>query len=188
MLAARLWRDAKWSNPYDGLMGYSGKPRTQQYHAPRSRPHRVVAGAPRASGVARGVTLLELLMVLTLIGILGAVALAGWHRLADRRAVRGGRAGLIAAFTTARRAAISRTEPVAVRLDPVRGRAVVHAAANTLAVHPLGATFYLRLASTRDSMAYDATGLGVGAANLTAILSRGAAAETVVVARLGRVR
>lgn len=168
-------------------MSHLGKARSSYRPAP-SRPSHGTETISVALGVPRGVTLLELLMVLTLIGILGAVALAGWHRIADRRAVRGGRAGLIAAFATARRAAISRTEPVAVRLDPARGRAVVHAAADTLAIHPLGAAFHLRLVSTRDSMAYDATGLGVGAANLTAILSRGAAAETVVVARLGRVR
>jgi hypothetical protein len=46
----------------------------------------------------------------------------------------------------------------------------------------------VRLAATRDSMAYLPLGLGYGAANLRAVLTRGRASDTVFVSRLGRVR
>jgi hypothetical protein len=44
------------------------------------------------------------------------------------------------------------------------------------------------LGTTRDSIVFDARGLGYGAANLTLVARRGSAAETLVVSRLGRVR
>jgi hypothetical protein len=52
----------------------------------------------------------------------------------------------------------------------------------------LRSVFGVRLSASRDSMAYDARGLGLGAANLSLVIRRGAAAETVFVSRLGRVR
>lgn len=136
----------------------------------------------------RGTTVLELVIALVIFGVLLTVAIGGWHRLADQRAVAGAGTTLRSAFATARRAAVARTTPVAVRLDAVAGRAVIHAGSDTILVHPLAAAFGVRLLATRDSMAYDAAGLGAGAANLSAVLTRGAAAETVIVARLGRVR
>jgi hypothetical protein len=44
------------------------------------------------------------------------------------------------------------------------------------------------LSTSRDSLAFDVRGLGYGAANLTLVARRGAAADTLVVSRLGRVR
>jgi hypothetical protein len=64
---------------------------------------------------------------------------------------------------------------------------VVHIGADTVA----RADFTdrgVRLHATRDSMAYGANGLGVGAANLRLVLSRGARADTITISRLGRVQ
>jgi hypothetical protein len=46
----------------------------------------------------------------------------------------------------------------------------------------------VRLAATRDSMTYYPDGLALGGANLSIVLSRGAAADTVIVSREGRVK
>ncbi|MBK5189740.1 MAG: hypothetical protein JJD97_15970, partial [Gemmatimonadaceae bacterium] len=43
-------------------------------------------------------------------------------------------------------------------------------------------------AASRDTVTYGASGRGYGATNSTIVLRRGAAAETVYVARLGRAR
>jgi hypothetical protein len=52
----------------------------------------------------------------------------------------------------------------------------------------VGALYGVRLEPSRDSMAYAPSGLGWGGANLRVVVRRGAAADTVVVSRLGRVR
>jgi hypothetical protein len=46
----------------------------------------------------------------------------------------------------------------------------------------------VRLVATRDSLVYDAHGVGWGAANLSVIVRKRAVAETVFVSRLGRIR
>ena len=48
--------------------------------------------------------------------------------------------------------------------------------------------FGVTLASSRDSLAYSATGLGYGVTNASLVVRRGLAAETVSVSRTGRVR
>jgi hypothetical protein len=44
------------------------------------------------------------------------------------------------------------------------------------------------LESTRTSITYSQTGIGYGAGNLTLIIARNLAADTIFVSRLGRVR
>ena len=75
----------------------------------------------------------------------------------------------------------------AVYLDSRRRRLVVHAGTDTIARLELSPRA-VALAVSRDSMTYTATGLGFGAANLRAIISRGASADTITVSRLGRVK
>ena len=64
----------------------------------------------------------------------------------------------------------------------------VHRGPDTLLARALGRLHGVRLSATRDSTAYAGDGLGYGAANLRLVVRRGAAAETVTVSRLGRVR
>jgi hypothetical protein len=46
----------------------------------------------------------------------------------------------------------------------------------------------VELRATRDSLAYDPYGMGRGASNLSIVIRKGAAVETVFVSRLGRIR
>jgi hypothetical protein len=64
----------------------------------------------------------------------------------------------------------------------------VRVAAETAFVSDLRALYGVRLAASRDSLAYAADGLGWGAANARLVVRRGMSAETVTVSRLGRVR
>ena len=136
----------------------------------------------------RGTTLVELALVLALIGIMAAVAVPALGRRRDRVAVRHAAQLLTDALAVARDVALAGAAPVAVELDEATAAITVRSAADTIERHELGALLGVALQTSRDSMAYGPDGLGVGAANLTAILGRGAAAETVVVSRLGRVR
>ena len=79
-------------------------------------------------------------------------------------------------------------EVVAVVIDTVGGGFVIRSGSSVIARRNIRSAFGVRVASSRDSMSYDPRGLGYGAANLTVSASRGKAAETLFVSRLGRVR
>jgi prepilin-type N-terminal cleavage/methylation domain-containing protein len=135
-----------------------------------------------------GVTLAELLVVVAMMAIVLGYASLRLAQAADRTAVRSAVAEATTAFNGARQAAITRQGPVAVLIDTVSLRLNIVADSQVLRSRDLGAEYGVRLGSTRDSMAYDARGLGLGAANLSLVVRRGRAAETVFVSRLGRVR
>jgi len=135
-----------------------------------------------------GYTLLEQLVVLAVMTIL--LTLVGPRTLSalDRSAVRNARRELVSALGSARGSAQSRAERVMVAMDSAGGLLRILAGSDTLLVRPLHAELGVVLAASRDTITYGASGRGYGAANSTIVLSRGTAAETVYVARLGRAR
>jgi prepilin-type N-terminal cleavage/methylation domain-containing protein len=135
-----------------------------------------------------GFTLLEQLVVLVVMTIL--LTLAGTRTLSalDRSAVRNARMQLVATLTAARGAAQARAERVSVAMDSTAGLLRILAGTDTLLVRSLRTELGVAFAASRDTVTYGASGRGYGAANSTIVLSRGAAAETVYVARLGRAR
>lgn len=139
-------------------------------------------------GSRSGATLIELVLALFVLAMLGSTGLAAERQARHTRAVRSAAREAAASFATARRHAIATGRPTALRMDASESRMVVHAGSDTLHRLLVAAAHGVSLTATRDSMAYDPQGLGIGAANLTLILSRHTAAETLVVSRLGRVR
>lgn len=135
-----------------------------------------------------GTSLPELVAVLVLTALLLAVAIPRMRESAERAAVRGAVAEVVAALSAARELAVSRRGGVAVAVD--RRDTAIHVIGDgdTLLSRRLGRVFGVTIRSSRDSLAYDARGLGLGAANLTFVLLRGMTVDTVVVSRLGRVR
>lgn len=131
-------------------------------------------------------TLAELLLVLTIVGVLLALAVPRLVGVADRIAVRGAAGDLAATFAFARQSAVLRRSSVAVALDT--GRVRVAADDSVLLERSMRNVYGVTLRSSRDSMAYDARGLGFGAANLMVVVRRGRVVETLFVSRLGRVR
>jgi Tfp pilus assembly protein FimT len=136
----------------------------------------------------RAFTLVELAVILVIIGILCAVGVPWALKRVDRSHVRGARAELVSAIAAARAAAVTSGRHVAVRFDAGGGRVLVTSGTDTILLRRLAAVHGVSVESNRDSMAYDPSGLGYGAANQTVVVSRGAAADTIVVSRLGRVR
>jgi len=136
----------------------------------------------------KGYSLLEQLVALAVMAIL--FTLVGPRTLSalDRFAVRNARMQLVSALSAARGTAQSRAERVSVAMDSSAGLLRILAGADTLLVRPLRAELGVVFAASRDTVTYGASGRGYGAANSTIVLSRGAAAETVYVARLGRAR
>lgn len=134
----------------------------------------------------RGTTVVELAVVLSMFGALALMALAAGIPLLDAAAVETASRESADLFALAREHALAANRRTVVRIDAATARLTVQAGTDTLA----RAEFTSRgivLESTRDSMAYHASGLGVGAANLRLVLRRRSRADTITVSRLGRV-
>ncbi len=143
----------------------------------------------RASAVYRcGFSLIELVLVMTLAGLVCVTVVRALSIQLDRLAVRDAIAEAAGALARARDEALSRRAVVRVRIDTAQRTLTVRSDGEPIARHALGHAHGVSLSTTRDSIAFDVRGLGHGAANLTLIARRGRAADTLVVSRLGRVR
>jgi len=133
-------------------------------------------------------TLLELVIVLVIIGLLSVIAVREAGHYLDRLAARSAVSEAAEVIHQARDDALALHAVVSVRIDTARDELALRSRGRSLAVHALGHAHGVALTASRDSLAFDARGLGYGASNLTLIARRGRAAETLVVSRLGRVR
>jgi prepilin-type N-terminal cleavage/methylation domain-containing protein len=135
-----------------------------------------------------GFSLAEMLVVLLVIAILLALGIPHLSGAADRAATRAAARELGSLLAGARQRAIHLRAPVVVSLDTAAGIVRIWTDTTVFTNRSLSAAYGVVLSATRDSLAYDARGLGIGAANLSVAVRRGRAAETVFVSRLGRVR
>jgi Tfp pilus assembly protein FimT len=142
----------------------------------------------RASHRAQGTTLPELIVAIALIALVSGLVLPSIKRGFDRIQARGAARTTMMAFFTARAEAIAHGRRTVVMLDSKRSRVTVVGGADTLVARPIGADFGVGMLATRDSMTFFPDGLGLGGANLSVIITRGAAADTVIVSREGRVK
>ena len=136
----------------------------------------------------RGTTLGELVVVLLVVALIASFVLPSLKRGFDRIAVRGAGRELLMLFFSARASAIARGRRTAVAIDAPRGRVRVVSYGDTLLARRVGAVHGVRLVATRDSMTYYPNGLAFGGANLSIVITRGSAAETLLVSREGRVK
>ncbi|HEX9565499.1 MAG TPA: GspH/FimT family pseudopilin [Gemmatimonadaceae bacterium] len=135
-----------------------------------------------------GFTLLELSVSLVLVGLMAGLTMPRYVAWRDRIAVEAAASTAVSLLATARHAALRRAAVTAVRFDTGTAEVLVHSRSDTIERRPLGEVHGVRLTATRDSIAYGPAGLGYGAANTRLVMTRGAAAETVTVSRLGRAR
>jgi len=136
----------------------------------------------------RGLTLVELCLVLTIIGLVSTIAVRQLGLYLDRAAVRAAVVEAAAVVARARDEAVAQRAPVSVRFDTGADALELRMAGAVLSRAALGHAHGVSLSASRDSLAYDLRGLGYGAANLTLIARRGRAADSLVVSRLGRLR
>lgn len=135
-----------------------------------------------------GYTLVELVVVVAIVGLVSIAGVRGVGYHLDRIAVRHAVAEAASALARARDEALARHVLVSARVDTGAATLVLHARGERVALYALGRAYGVSLSTTRDSIAFDARGLGYGAANLTLVARRGSAADTLVVSRLGRTR
>jgi prepilin-type N-terminal cleavage/methylation domain-containing protein len=142
----------------------------------------------RSSTWRSGLTLIELCLVLTIIGLVTTIAVRQLGLYLDRAAAHAAIVEAAAVVARARDEAVAQRIPASVRLDTVADALELRTGGITISRSALGRAHGVSLSTNRDSLAYDARGLGYGAANLTLVARRGGAAESLVVSRLGRLR
>ena len=135
-----------------------------------------------------GYSILELTVVLAVLAILAAFAAPRYAALRDSVAVRSARTDLVQSILAARQNALATRQNTAAVVDTSSGWVLVRSSGQTLFRHDLTLSYGVRLGSNRDSMVYDARGLGYGATNLSIIVRRGSVVDTIVISRLGRLR
>lgn len=109
-------------------------------------------------------------------------------KLLDSIHVRGAVTDITAVFGGARHLAIARSSQSTVDIDTAARTIYVTLGIDTVRKRDLGTEHGVQLSATRVRMSYSATGIGYGAANLSVVVRRSSAVDTVFVSRLGRVR
>ena len=135
-----------------------------------------------------GFTLPQLLVTITVLALLTAVALPRFVRYRDRLNVHAATMDVVSALARSRSVAFERSTRAATTFDAASATLAVHSYGDTLEARPLGTLYGVSLAVSRDSVTYAANAMGFGASNTRIIVARGGVAETVTVSRLGRVK
>ena len=133
-------------------------------------------------------TIAEITITLCVLSVLSAIAVPWAGKLLDRVQVRGATLEVESVFNAARHIAIARSAHTTVDIDTVSRTMYVSVAGETVRKKEIGTDHGVELSSSRGQMTYAATGMGYGAANLSVVVRRRAAVDTVFVSRLGRVR
>ena len=133
-------------------------------------------------------TLVEVVIVVTIAGLVMMITVPRGRAVLDRIAVRAAAGDIISTLATARTYALAGRSSVSIEVDSVSGVLRVKRGEEILLARNLGQAHGVRLAKSRDSLTYDGRGLGRGAANLSIVVRLRSAAETVFVSRMGRVR
>ncbi len=135
-----------------------------------------------------GMTLAEVVVVVTLVALVAGLVLPAFKRGFDRIHTRGAAQEVLTAFFTARASAIALGQQSAVVLDARNARVFVVSRRDTLLMRLIGEEHGVVMTSSRDSMSFYPDGLGLGGANLRVIITRGSATDTVIVSREGRAK
>jgi len=130
----------------------------------------------------------EITVTLCILGVLTAIAMPQTAKLIDRIQVRGAVNDIESAFSGARHIAIARSAQSTVEIDTAAREIYVSVNGDTVRERKVGADHGVQISASRTRMTYAATGVGYGAANLSVVVRRSSAVDTVVVSRLGRVR
>jgi prepilin-type N-terminal cleavage/methylation domain-containing protein len=136
----------------------------------------------------RGVTLLELALVLAITGLLVGIAIPRFQRVADSLAVHHAALEIESAHRRARVSAIlqNRLLQLTILQDTLSIR--VPGAPTDLWQAAGPTADGVMLSGPTRPLIFSPVGLTVGVSNATFRLSRGAASRTVIVSRLGRLR
>ena len=135
-----------------------------------------------------GFSLLEVTLVVTILGLLLALAVPRLAAMRDAAAVRAAVGEIGSTFALARASSIARRAITAVVIDTAAGELVVRSSGETIARRTIQRSYGVGLRVNRDSVVYDSRGLGYGVSNVTLLVRRGTFVDTLSMSRLGRLR
>lgn len=138
----------------------------------------------------RGVTLLELILVLAIIGLMAGAAGPGLSGLRDRYTTAGMAGTIAGAHNRARIHAVltGSTTELEVRADSLIIRTVTGQDTTIVWTAPGPASQGIAVTGAPRVLNFAPTGITLGFANASFVLTRGAGHRQVIVSRLGRVR
>jgi prepilin-type N-terminal cleavage/methylation domain-containing protein len=152
------------------------------------RSYAIQPGNPAEGSMRSAFTLIELAVTLCILSILSAIAVPFAGRVLDGIYVHGAVIEIESLFSTARHLAIARAAQTTVEIDTAARVVRISAEGDTLREADVGAEHHVVLSANRARMVYSASGFGYGAANLSVVVRRNSAVDTVFVSRLGRLR
>jgi Tfp pilus assembly protein FimT len=120
--------------------------------------------------------------------VLVGIALPNVRRLTDRIAARGAAGDAAETLELARQLAMVRGARSTVAIDTSADVLTLVVGADTITRRDVRREHGAHLHTSRTSTTYTPLGIALGVSNLTLVATRGAAAESVTVSRLGRVR
>lgn len=136
-----------------------------------------------------GVTLIEMVFVLVVIGLLAGWAVPKVSNWADRIAVEGASREVAAFYSAARFAAAQRGTRIRIQFAADSLRAVFEGSRDSVfRVRPGPRARGVSLTVTQAVVRVGSTGYGWAAGNTTVVLKRGAFTDSVIISRLGRLR
>ena len=140
-------------------------------------------------GMRRGFTLIEIAIVLFVIGVLTGIAAPRIAGYVDWLAVTRAEGETVAFFNRVRIAAVYRAARVRVGFTEDSLIAVAEGAVDSIVGKMHGPIRHgVMLTASRSEIRLYPNGLGLGAANTKLVFRRGAAADSLTISRLGRLR
>lgn len=137
----------------------------------------------------RGFTLLEVIMVLVVLGLLATLVTPRITSRLDRLAVEQATSEIATFYRAARFRAVTRSTRIRVEIGLDSLRAVFEGNTDSLSAQRSGPSRHgVGLRTTQRVLRIGPTGLGWGATNTTIVLTKGTAAESLTVSRLGRMK
>jgi prepilin-type N-terminal cleavage/methylation domain-containing protein len=137
----------------------------------------------------RGVTLLEVIIVLAVIGLVVGISTPRWAKWSDRLATSRATRELVSFYVHARTSAIFRGSRVRLEFGSDTLRATFEGAVDSVfLIRPGPRRHGASLEASRAMIRIYPNGMGRGAANTKLVIRRGSAAESLTTSRLGRLK